>query len=209
MSSKSNSPHDVRQSVSLLLGRPHLDEIEELRAEIGRLKARISELDELAYLDPLVRLPNRRGLLRDLENLIARLDRYGGAGAMLFIDVDELKRINDRHGHQAGDAALIKIGELLVASVRASDSVARLSGDEFVILLPDTDELSAWNLALRIVEGALATRLQIGRADISLSVAVGVATVNPGDRPGEVIARADRAMYRIKTRQNSPPVSLR
>jgi diguanylate cyclase (GGDEF)-like protein len=209
MSANSNSAPGAQQATSLFGGRSNVREVEELREEIGRLKARIGELDELAHLCPLVRLPNRRSFMRDLERLLARLDRSGGTAAMLFIDVDELKRINDRFGHQAGDAALIKIAELLVASVRASDSVARLSGDEFVILLPDMDELGAWNLALRIVEGALATEFDVGRKNISLSVAVGVALINPGDQPDEVIARADRAMYRIKTRQPLSPAAAR
>lgn len=175
-----------------------IEEIERLRAEVDRLEARVSELDELAHLDPLVLLPNRRGFLKDLEQIIARIDRYDEPAAMIFVDVDGLKTINDRFGHQAGDAALIRIAEIIVATVRASDSAARLSGDEFVILLTNTDELGAWNMALRIVEATLASRLGLGDSSISLSVAVGVGVIQAGDQPDEVIARADKSMYRIK-----------
>lgn len=196
---KSYTTNGTQKGISLSLRESRVSEIEELRAEVNRLNARVSELDELAHIDPLVRLPNRRGFLRDLEKLLARINRSGGSAAMIFVDVDELKRINDRFGHQAGDAALIKVGELLVESVRASDSVARLSGDEFAVLLPDTDELSAWNLALRITEATLDSRPKIGRNEIALSVAVGVATIQAGDEPHDVISRADQAMYRIKS----------
>lgn len=82
--------------------------------------------------------------------------------------------------------------------MRGSDSVARLSGDEFVVLLPNTDELAAWNMALRIVEATLASNFNSGSNEISLSVAVGVSPINPGDLPSEVLSRADQAMYRIK-----------
>lgn len=82
--------------------------LDHLRAEVVRLQSRVLELEELAHTDPLVLLPNRRALFRDLEKLIAGLDRYGGNASMIFIDVDHLKRINDRFGHQVGDAALIE-----------------------------------------------------------------------------------------------------
>jgi diguanylate cyclase (GGDEF)-like protein len=146
----------------------------------------------------LVRLPNRRGLSRDLDNLIARLNRYGGSAAMIFVDLDGLKQINDRYGHPTGDAALIRIAEILVENVRASDTVARLSGDEFIILLLDVDELAAWNMALRVVEATVASSVTINDHQVPLSVAVGVSTIGPGDVPDDVISRADKAMYRIK-----------
>jgi len=178
--------------------RSLLNEINRLRLKVNQLEARVRELDELAHLDPLVGLPNRRGLMRDLEKLIASVDRYGGSAAMIFADVDDLKLINDRFGHETGDAALIEIARILLANARASDTVARMSGDEFVILLPNTDELGAWNMALRIVEATLASPLGIPSGTLPLCVAVGVGPVQAGDRPHDVIARADKAMYRIK-----------
>lgn len=188
-----------RGALSLATAQSLVDEIGRLNAQVARLKHQVCELEKLAHLDPLVRLPNRRGLFRDLENVIARLNRYGGSAAMIFVDVDGLKQINDRFGHPTGDAALIKIGQILVASVRASDTVARLSGDEFVILLLDVDELGAWNMALRVVEATVASPPSINNHHVPLSIAVGVSTINTKDDPQDIISRADHAMYSIKS----------
>ena len=188
-----------RRVLSLTSAQSLVDEIGRLNAQVARLTHQVGELETLAHMDPLVRLPNRRGLFRDLENVIARLNRYGGTAAMIFVDVDRLKQINDRFGHPTGDAVLIKIAEILVASVRASDTVARLSGDEFVVLLLDIDELGAWNMALRLVEATVAFPPNINNHHVPLSVAVGVSTISNGDSPEDIIARADHAMYSIKS----------
>ena len=188
----------IRGVLSLATAQSLVDEIGRLKDQVVQLEAHVSELEELAHIDPLVRLPNRRGLFRDLENFIARLNRYGGTAALIFVDIDGLKRINDRFGHSTGDAALIRIAQILVENVRDSDPVGRLSGDEFVILLSDVDELAAWNMALRIVEATVASSSPINSYRVALSIAVGVSVINAGDQPEDVISRADKAMYRIK-----------
>ena len=112
-----------------------IEEISLLRGKVARLQERVEQLDQLAHQDSLIDLPNRRGFMRELERLIARVDRYGDHAAMLFVDIDGLKMINDTFGHRAGDEALIQVAELLSAGVRHSDVVARIGGDEFGILL--------------------------------------------------------------------------
>ena len=106
-----------------------------MSGKVARLQERVEQLDQLAHQDSLINLPNRRGFMRELERLIARVDRYGIDGAMLFVDVDGLKTINDTFGHRAGDEALIQVANLLANGVRQSDVVARIGGDEFGILL--------------------------------------------------------------------------
>lgn len=175
-----------------------VDEIERLRAKLAEYEARVAELDHLAHRDPLVDLPNRRSFLANLDRLIARINRYGGEAALLFVDLDGLKAINDRFGHDAGDKALVEVARLLVASVRESDFVARLAGDEFGILLEYSDELSAWQTALRVVEAVDDCQFCVEAACLSLSVAVGVGVVKRGDTAQSVLARADKEMYRIK-----------
>jgi len=176
-----------------------LDEIDRLRHDLARSETRIAELDRLAHRDPLVDLPNRRSFFDQLEHLIARMRRYGGDAAMLFVDVDGLKAINDKFGHNAGDKALVQVARLLLASARKADLVARLAGDEFGILLEHTDELSAWQLALRIVETVDQHEFCVGGTCLPLSVAVGVGMIQSSDTAELAVARADKEMYRIKS----------
>jgi diguanylate cyclase (GGDEF)-like protein len=149
-------------------------------------------------MDPLVNLPNRRSLLASLELTIARVERYGHPAAMLFVDVDGLKSINDKFGHKAGDEALIEVSQLIVASIRNADTVARIGGDEFGILLEQFDEQSAWQMALRMVENVVGSQFCVNGSCLPLSVAVGVGMIMPGDDPQSVIDRADKEMYRVK-----------
>jgi diguanylate cyclase (GGDEF)-like protein len=148
--------------------------------------------------DELVGLPNRRSFLRSLSKLIERVARYDEPAAVIFVDVDGLKRINDSFGHSAGDAALMQVAQLLIASVRKSDCVGRLSGDEFGILLERTDELGAWQMALRAVESVTGSEFYVDGKPLRLSVAVGVGMIKPDDTPREALKRADEQMYRIK-----------
>ena len=184
--------------VSLSDAEALLAEIERLRSEIALLEDRVSHLDQLAHRDALVDLPNRRSFLASLEGLIARVERYGGPAAMLFVDLDGLKRINDKFGHMAGDQALLQVAQMLVTSVRKSDFVARIGGDEFGILLERADERGAWEMALRIVETVVGAQFCVDGTCLPLSVAVGVGAIQAGDSPQSVIDRADKEMYRVK-----------
>ena len=175
-----------------------LDEIERLRCKLTTYEQRLAELDRLAYCDPLVDLPNRRSFLTALERLIKRVERHDVPAAMLFADVDGLKAINDKFGHSAGDKTLIEVSRLLVAGVRKGDFVGRLSGDEFGILLEHASELSAWQMALRVVETVDDHQFRVAGQQVPLSVAVGVAVIQRADTPESVLARADKEMYRIK-----------
>jgi diguanylate cyclase (GGDEF)-like protein len=173
-------------------------EIERLRAQIAALEHRVRQLDHLAHCDALVDLPNRRSFIGQLERSVARVARYGDEAAMLFVDMDGLKRINDQFGHAAGDQALIQVAQLLASSVRKSDYVARIGGDEFGILLERIDERGAWEMALRIIETVVGSHFDIEGCSLPLSVAVGVGAIRPDDDPQSVIARADKEMYRVK-----------
>jgi diguanylate cyclase (GGDEF)-like protein len=173
-------------------------EIARLRGEIALLQSKVEQLDRLAHLDPLIGLPNRRGFMRRLEALIERVRRYGDHGAMLFVDIDGLKRINDSHGHQAGDEALIRVSQMLVSGVRAGDCVARLGGDEFGILLEHADEAIAGETAARLVERIAGCEFSHDGAPLPLGVAIGVGAISADDEAEAVMVRADQAMYRKK-----------
>ena len=170
-------------------------EVVRLRGEIARLQATVERLDDLAHLDPLVELPNRRGFLRQLDGLITRVKRYGDDAAMLFVDIDGLKRINDSHGHRAGDEALIRVSQLLVSGVRSGDCVARLGGDEFGILLEHADQAVSEETASRLAERIAECDFNHDGAPLPLGVAIGIGIIAAADDPEAVMARADRAMY--------------
>jgi diguanylate cyclase (GGDEF)-like protein len=174
------------------------DEVVRLRATIARLEDKVVELDRLAHLDPLVGVMNRRGLMRELQTMIARHDRHDSPAAVLFVDLNNLKIFNDQHGHESGDAALVHVSRVLVGGVRICDCVARLGGDEFCILLERADEASAIETAERLVKLVADEDFLFNGKRLPLSVAIGLTVVQRGDSPGEVLARADRAMYRVK-----------
>lgn len=173
-------------------------EIERLRAQIAHLEQQVEQLDRLAHEDALICLPNRRAFMRALDVLISRVARYGEDGAMLFVDIDGLKQVNDRYGHKAGDEALVQVGGLLRSGVRKSDFVARLGGDEFGILLAHADEASARDTALRLTRLVGDSELTCDGNALRLGVAIGPAVINKDDTPDAVISRADQAMYRDK-----------
>jgi diguanylate cyclase (GGDEF)-like protein len=175
-----------------------LEEIAHLRATVVRLEAKVEELDRLAHRDPLVPLCNRRGMMRELEAMVARHDRHGTPAAVLFVDLDDLKVLNDSFGHGGGDAALMQVAEKLLEGTRANDCVARLGGDEFCVLLDHADEESALETAARLVEMIAAEDFLYEGSPMPLSVAIGVTLVEKGDTPATVLARADKAMYRVK-----------
>src|SRR3569833_2481635 len=127
-------------------------EVARLQDEIVQLRKRVEQLDALAHQDSLCDLPNRRGFMRVLERIIDRVKRYEEQAAILFVDLDGLKMINDSSGHGAGAEALIEVSRMLVGGVRKSDLVARIGGDEFAILLIHSDEESAVETASRLVD---------------------------------------------------------
>jgi len=175
-----------------------LEEIARLRAEVSRLESRVEELDRLAHRDPLVPLANRRGMLRELETMIARHDRHDTPAAVLFVDLNDLKTLNDSFGHMGGDAALVTVAEKLLEGTRATDCVARLGGDEFCVLLEHANEKSAIETAERLIAIIADGDCSFEGSSLPLSVAIGVTLIEKGDTPATVLARADKAMYRVK-----------
>ena len=174
-------------------------EIERLRETIAELEERVRQLHALAHQDVLLPVPNRRGFMRELESLIARVSRYGESAAMLFVDIDGLKRINDSFGHRAGDEALIQVAGVLSHGVRKSDCVARLGGDEFGILLAHATEETALETAARLTALIHEHESHCDGIRLPLGVAIGTTAIAANDTPESVIGRADRAMYREKS----------
>ncbi len=181
-----------------------LEEIALLKERIARLEEQVGQLDGLAHRDALVPLANRRGMIRELEAMIAKHERHEVPAAVLFVDLDGLKLLNDIFGHQGGDAVLVHVARQLLNGVRTEDCVARVGGDEFCILLDHADEASAIETAARLANMVASDDFLIDGQPVPLSVAIGLTVVERGDTPTTVLARADQAMYRMK-----PPLSVR
>ena len=175
-----------------------MEEIAGLRGQVARLESRCDELDRDAHRDALVPVANRRGLVRQLDMLIARRARHNIPAALLFVDVDGLKWLNDTFGHSAGDAALVHLAELMSSAVRQSDLVARLGGDEFAVLLDHADDSAATETAKRLVDAVAGSDFIHHGRPLPLSVAVGFTVIELGDTAETVLDRADREMYRDK-----------
>ena len=171
-------------------------------AVVARRRRAEQWLRALSTSDPLTGLGNYRLLVEVLEREINRSQRTARSFALLLIDLDGLKAINDRYGHLVGSRALCRIAEVLRRSCRAVDTAARFGGDEFAVALPETDENAAQHLAERIAAGV------VGLEETPrLSVSIGVA-IYPRDGASieELFTRADRRMYADKSRHARPVV---
>ena len=167
--------------------------------DVTALKEAEAALNRRAMHDTLTGLPNRALLLEHIEHEIARRGRAQQALAVLFLDVDHFKRVNDNLGHQAGDRLLVEFARRLETLLRPSDVIARLGGDEFAAVLPD---LSTESEAIRIAERLLrAVRepVDTGNGHVAMTVSVGIAFAEPvAVPPAELLRRADVAMYSAK-----------
>lgn len=176
-----------------------LTENEALRRELRALRLQLGELERLADSDTLTPLLNRRAFLREVERGIARVTRHTTPVAVMIADLDGLKAVNDSAGHQAGDAMLMHVGYALKASVRASDIIARIGGDEFGIVLEGLDAAAASAKAAALRDAIAAEPLD----GASVSISIGFTMVAATDDIDSIIARADAAMYAQKRAQRS------
>jgi diguanylate cyclase (GGDEF)-like protein len=178
-----------------------------LERENKQLKARVAELERLVVCDTLTPLFNRRHFMEELDRWCWRTHRYGGEYGLLFIDVDNLKAVNDSEGHVAGDMLLIGIAKALQGAVRRSDIAARVGGDEFAVLLDNMPASELAGKAERITK--LVSRLKIEHEGKALvpSVSAGYTAIEPGIKPSELLLRADRSMYAAKQAKGIAPLS--
>jgi diguanylate cyclase (GGDEF)-like protein len=173
-------------------------EVERLARELAAARSEIAALAARADVDPLTELANRRGFERELTRACAYVKRYGTSAALVYLDLDGFKTVNDNHGHLAGDAVLKAVAMVLVRHVRASDLVARIGGDEFAVLLWNCGEADAAAKAQALEEAIGRTTATHRARVIAAGASAGIALLLPLDTPTTVIERADRAMYARK-----------
>ena len=179
--------------------------IEELRRELSGLRRELrllrianAELERVAVRDPLTPLYNRRYFLTALNERLVRAKRYHSRAAVLFIDVNLMKLINDLHGHGAGDFALVHAAQLIQANIRATDVAARIGGDEFAVILEEVDEDQALTKMEQLERVLMNTRCVYGEDVLPVSASIGFTMLATGDTEDTLIERADADMYERK-----------
>ena len=174
-----------------------------LTQDITHQREQEARLLERADHDPLTGLLNRAAFEEHAHEQIVRANRYGEHAGVLVLDMDRLKRINDRHGHAVGDKALVAVADALRSRLRDTDVAARYGGDEFVVLLPHTNSDEAEVIADDLTNILASTNLP-DASDVPLSISIGSTEITPDTRDIEpTLAEADQAMYAKKRRRRS------
>ena len=183
----------VRDAIMSLMG-----EVDNLRRELNQTRARLDEVEKTADQDGMLPLLNRRAFVRELTRYISFAGRYNTPASLIYFDLNHLKKTNDTLGHAAGDAVLAHFTQVLTAHVRDSDSVGRLGGDEFGVLLSHANQDQAQKKADALAKALEASPAKWDDNVIPISFAYGAFELKSGDNPDVAMARADQAMYEQK-----------
>ena len=183
----------VKEAIMTLMA-----EVDVLRQNIEGLNKRLEEAERLADQDALLPIYNRRAFVRELTRIQASVERYGEHASLIYIDLNGFKAVNDDFGHQAGDYVLGEFANRLVRSVRETDVVGRLGGDEFGIILSQTSVDSAMILASRLPQHLEANPVFWEGQKMDVGMAYGVVAIEAGVHPEEALTEADSKMYAQK-----------
>ena len=176
-----------------------------LRTKLKQALQRVAELEAAADTDFLLEIPNRRGFERELTRAIAYMKRYHASGALIVLDVDRLKPINDSFGHAAGDEVLKTIASTLTRQIRASDVVGRLGGDEFALLLWNLSETDAKAKAVIFEQAIDDLSFTFRGQHVTAGASAGVALLGAQSDAARALEEADAAMYVRKARRRHEP----
>lgn len=184
---------NVQRALLSLMG-----EVDQLRKETEALRGRIRDLESLADRDVFLPVLNRRAFLREASKAISLAERHNAPSSLIYLDLNGFKLINDQFGHAAGDAALKQVADLLSLHVRDTDSVGRLGGDEFGVILTLTPETAARHKAAELAQAIEETPIHFEGQMLRLGAAWGVQSLASGVEVEEAMAAADAAMYAHK-----------
>ncbi len=185
-----------------------LEKLDDQAGELAQVKNNFAELERLADVDCLAPVPNRRAFLRRLNWAVAMHGRYGHPCTILYFDLNGFKNINDTYGHGAGDAAIRHVAKLLIDSSRGSDFVARLSGDEFAVIMYYAHFDTARERGRKIVRRLADSEFIWANKRLFLTAAFGAYEVKKGDDAETALANADKAMYLDKKRIHESVASI-
>lgn len=174
------------------------DRVRRAELEIETLKAELHKAIELTNVDPLTELLNRRGMKSGFVAEAARSDRHGTPLCIASIDIDDFKHVNDSYGHPAGDAALTQLAKVMRTTLRPNDVLARVGGEEFMALLPNSNEQAAFAALNRLLKAVANNVVVCGRHRISVTFTASVAAREFGEPQERVEKRLDEALYRAK-----------
>jgi diguanylate cyclase (GGDEF)-like protein len=177
-----------------------LEKIDDLSHELSRTKESLSEIERLVDVDCLAPVPNRRAFMRRLSWTITMHERYAHPSTILYFDINAFKQINDQYGHAAGDLAIRHISQLLSTTLRESDFMARIGGDEFAVIMYYANEEAARRRGAKIAEKIQKTPFVFNGQHIHISAAFGCHSIRSGDDAESALAAADMSMYVDKRR---------
>jgi diguanylate cyclase (GGDEF)-like protein len=169
-----------------------------IRIKEIELDAVIAQAEEVSHVDVLTCLPNRRQVIKQLQNEVIRAERYKTTLSISMIDIDHFKKINDSYGHTVGDQVLFQLANILQESVRDPDTVGRYGGEEFLVVLPNTRLKDAAGQAARLCKRVRETDINIGEL-VRMTISIGVAEYRHGQENWQkFLSRADLALYESK-----------
>ncbi len=192
-----------------LPNKPEVSHVLWVARDISDQKAAEETIQQLAYYDPLTNLPNRRLLLKRLSQLLDTVSQSKGIGALLYLDLNNFKGVNDSLGHSTGDQLLIAISHRLKTTLKKIDTIARIGGDEFVVLFEDLhiDEnliSSRASDTAKLLLSQLKKPFKIGQREFRIGASIGITFITPGDiHADEILKRADTAMYSAKREEHA------
>jgi len=188
-----------RLNMELIKAQKELEEAKRnIRIKEIELKAVIAQAEEVSHVDELTCLPNRRQVIKQLQNEVIRAERYKTFLSISMIDIDNFKKINDSYGHTVGDKVLFHLANILQEAVRDPDTVGRYGGEEFLVVLPNTRLKSAAEQAARLVKRVREAEINLEEV-IQLTISIGVAEYRHGHENWQkFLSRADLALYDAK-----------